>query len=1641
MPTSADLKQYNTDTHEETSSPEIADDDMLSSNAIAVNPDSTDPDEIGWKCFADIANLFSELFISIGDADPTAVVADRTQLYLHTGTNAVWISIGGAAWVEYASSGDSVTLQYAETNSTDDDDWHTTKTDDDNFIRVGVGSSATYSSGIQLEAPSLSAGDGVIVSGYRVSVNDDYIEGLIESADLYFEHFRLGYVSSFFTTTESRWGAQGGTIYMQPTVAHSEIVEELLDGAKMQIREPDGSVRNTFTLSADATGPDGSGTYTLNGSYDDTPATFVNGTNYGLYFSQSRPHSIRTGPTITGDGNETPIDVADDSLTDQHLSDSLNASQQAEAQERLGIEDNIAWGGQISISHVAIDNIGAGSNARWALQSSGLNHFLRFEDLSGRDQAYVESLVIGAKIGFYNGDTEAERATLASTWNSTNQRLRITFDTVGSLGSSIDYDLRITQYRPEHGLPPGGDTGQVPKKLSDADYDVGWRDDDEGDGETDLSVAHGLAEVQIQSSTGNPATINAATEAVAGVQSAADKIKLNSLSVGDGGETDLSVVRSASSVEVQSSTGANATIQGASTTAAGVQTAADKAKIGAIPEGGTTGQVIKKQTDANYDTGWEDESGGGAETFSELNDTPAAIVRDRYLKTAVSADLVEYVENAPAAAQRSESVTFQAGSEEIENDGVVISPNASNAIGITFPSSGGGNPQILDAGSNADGFVVLQRGIYYITVRGLVVAVTARCTAQFRIYEYDANIETALPIGRTQNTYIRYQHSNPQPIFEDGILEIAEDNTAVKIVGITALPDAGQPGTDNSRWTLNAGMVLKLYRVGIKGEPGAGVLSEISLANILDEASSTVGGITGRRAKALIDHYIEDVDTFHLTVDRNYVTGTPNAANDITIVLHSGDVYDVGVSRYTGAEALPETYLNALPVNTEIRLVSGDTEWTGELQEIVTETDTSATLRINFSDRTGTFSVNDTVEVSFGYAPARVPRANEIEIEGDLDGNLSESDPDLESVVQSIDNFNLGGDGDFVAAGNDIEIEGMGTEADPKVISNEAPFTEADSDVLGELANTARHTLDDDLVLRLQYGAEHFFDGRSPVITGLAIIDGHIFVGSDDGFVNDQRGINQVGIYDLTTNNNDPAVAGNWYFGDRGLVRVRERSASGLWTNATPSETSVGIANDAGIAMSVDPLNRTVMYHMHVQGDGVRLHTLAVATHPSDGEITAETLITISRASINSILTANDLGTLSEIRNTIGNVGVTAMGALDHIAYIVITGVVNQENGIPVSAILRVTTAGTGAARTFSLDTNYCKIIGISGGVQGIIPTEEGFWISTEHIVYEYHHSIGIGGGGFSSVELGTADLEPSTENRWIATGIQIPTVDDTDYLLVNFGRDIVAGNPGQKRGGEKLVSVSKLRGLGLGTVGGTPTFTGSLNFEDDLSNNVLKLGRLASNELLYASLGPEPAIDFEVRRVLKAETANLVEVNEAFFEGNGSEAEPIDLKANINAANKDAFRARIDAQQNIPMAVYYLKGQTVRNPTTLRDFPPGLGARNDNFCLSFTDVQETIYGGDTAIVPHILWANIDVVADADWNGEGESRSSFTMSAGTYSFVIHVEGEASGDLNTTLQFLVATSGADDVVVSNRPGWSGAINRGWQWQSGSVWIVV
>jgi hypothetical protein len=117
---------------------------------------------------------------------------------------------------------------------------------------------------------------------------------------------------------------------------------------------------------------------------------------------------------------------------------------------------------------------------------------------------------------------------------------------------------------------------------------------------TNLGNIPAATTVLVSSSTGQDTTLPAATASAAGVMTATDKSNLDVLnSAGAFVGTNLTVVQSgATSVTIESSTGADATIATASASVAGVMTAADKAKLDGISAG--AGQFVG--TDLSHST-------------------------------------------------------------------------------------------------------------------------------------------------------------------------------------------------------------------------------------------------------------------------------------------------------------------------------------------------------------------------------------------------------------------------------------------------------------------------------------------------------------------------------------------------------------------------------------------------------------------------------------------------------------------------------------------------------------------------------------------------------------------------------------------------------------------------------------------------------------------------------------------------------------------------------------------------------------------------------------------------------------------------------------------------------------------------------
>lgn len=106
-------------------------------------------------------------------------------------------------------------------------------------------------------------------------------------------------------------------------------------------------------------------------------------------------------------------------------------------------------------------------------------------------------------------------------------------------------------------------------------------------GETDLSVTRTATSVTIASSTGTDAVIPAVTTADAGVMIAADKTKLDTVAfnaqpnVG----TSISLTRQENSLVIRSSTGGDGFLSGATAALAGAMTGPDRVKLDAIEAG------------------------------------------------------------------------------------------------------------------------------------------------------------------------------------------------------------------------------------------------------------------------------------------------------------------------------------------------------------------------------------------------------------------------------------------------------------------------------------------------------------------------------------------------------------------------------------------------------------------------------------------------------------------------------------------------------------------------------------------------------------------------------------------------------------------------------------------------------------------------------------------------------------------------------------------------------------------------------------------------------------------------------------------------------------------------------------------------
>lgn len=170
-----------------------------------------------------------------------------------------------------------------------------------------------------------------------------------------------------------------------------------------------------------------------------------------------------------------------------------------------------------------------------------------------------------------------------------------TLEVVPSRGAKVALPLAAPSPS-KAGIMSGADKGKLNGIAAGAQVNV----------PTNLGLGvHDATSLKLTSSTGGDATLPAADHDLAGLMSATDKVKLDNLSGGGGGPlpTDLSIgTVTPTTVQVQSSTGASATIPGATPSAAGVLSAADKAIINALGTAADLASDTDTALTANSDT-------------------------------------------------------------------------------------------------------------------------------------------------------------------------------------------------------------------------------------------------------------------------------------------------------------------------------------------------------------------------------------------------------------------------------------------------------------------------------------------------------------------------------------------------------------------------------------------------------------------------------------------------------------------------------------------------------------------------------------------------------------------------------------------------------------------------------------------------------------------------------------------------------------------------------------------------------------------------------------------------------------------------------------------------------------------------------
>ena len=376
-------------------------------------------------------------------------------------------------------------------------------------------------------------------------------------------------------------------------------------------------------------------------------------------------------------------------------------------------------------------------------------------------------------------------------------------------------------------------------------------------------------------------------------------------------------------------------------------------------------------------------------------------------------------------------------------------------------------------------------------------------------------------------------------------------------------------------------------------------------------------------------------------------------------------------------------------------------------------------------------------------------------VDGDKLGEGVVDDTHIHSTIsaQGKVNFRAKIESDKVLEGTGISIADSNNQ---KEISVENPFTEEDEILLGEVAsNSGGHLSHGDLILRSQYASEHFFGDSRRRVQGMTHDGDAPFVIDGTGRINDQDTlVGNDDVYGLATNNQ------NWYVGsnDGNLVHVYRRNTDETFSQSSPGSTSTVAAR----SLAIDPDDGTICYQFRLPGSGIEIRSHIISETVGNGQFDPEVTRTISLADINAVLNNNDVESLQSEITINGNVGITAIGASGGFIYIVCSGVYIENQRSSASAVIRAEITGTGSSRDYTLDDDYLQLINVPNGISAIVPVDEGFWVARSYSVLDYREGV------INSTDLGDFPDAPVE-----ADDGKVPTYthEDENYQL-KFIRD-----------------------------------------------------------------------------------------------------------------------------------------------------------------------------------------------------------------------------------------------------------------------------